>query len=90
MRVATDEFVCQTVHHIIEGKVLLVFANIRLEEHLQQNIAQFFLVVLQIIAHHRRKEFVTLLLQTGLNRLQRLLAIPRTTIGGAEGFEDPT
>lgn len=81
MRVPSDHLLCDDIDDLFDAEPLLIPADLSVEHHLQQHIAE----LLDDRRVHLRvdgfEQFVGLFEREGLDRLQRLLSIPRTTGG---------
>ena len=83
MRVAVDELVRDGVGDVVEGELPLLLGHHGLEHHLQEHVAQFLDVVVDVLrAVHRRQQLVRLLEDAGLERFQGLDAVPRAALFG--------
>ena len=85
--VAADELVGEGVHHVVEAEGALLLADVALEEHLQEHVAELLAMVGQVVAGHGVEQLVALLLEAGLDGLQRLGAVPRAAVGGAQACD---
>ena len=88
VRVAADELRGQPPGDRVEGEVAPLLAQLRLEEHLQQDVAELLGMRVARRCVHHVQELVALLDQTGLEGLERLFPIPRTAAGTAQAGQD--
>ena len=78
MRVPATQFGADAIHHFLEGKQALFPADLRLEHHLQQQVAQLIGMLVRPAGINGVNDLVALLNQVLLQRFQRLFAVPGT------------
>ena len=77
---AVDELVGDAVRDVVEGEAALLLGHHALEHDLEEDVAELLDVVDLVVGTvHRGEELVRLLEDAGLQRLERLDAVPRTT-----------
>ena len=77
MGMTENEFVAKFVAHIGEIKLLALFADFGIEEHMEENIAQFLANLFVVTLHQGIAKFVHLFNGVGAQTFIRLLFIPR-------------
>jgi hypothetical protein len=88
VRVAADELIRQPCGHLVEAEVAALLADLCLEEHLQQNVAELLGMRIARLPVHHLQEFVALLDQAWLEGRERLLPIPRAAAGAAQARQN--
>ena len=76
MGMAADQFVADRSGHVVEGEDLRLVGHLRMKHHLEQQIAQFVLEVVQIAALDRVGDLIGFLDRIGRDRTEILLQIP--------------
>ena len=84
MGMAANQFFGDAPRHILKGKRALFFADLRLEHHLEQEIAQLLLVLGGLAGIHGVNHLVALFDEVLLKRFDGLFSVPRATLGGTE------
>ena len=80
MRVPVDELFAGSVRNVVNIKMPSRALNIRVEQHLHEHIAQFFLQVRRVTGVDRLTGLVRLLQEVAADALVCLHLIPRTTV----------
>ena len=75
---AADHLVADRGNHVAECEAALFFRHPRVEDHLQQQVAEFILQRMQVIAIDGIDDFIRLLDRVWGNRGEGLLDIPGT------------
>ena len=75
---AVDQLVAQGIGHITEIERALFLAQLRIENHMQQQVAQLLLDSLHIVRRDGIGQFVGLLDRVAAQRVESLLPVPRT------------
>ncbi len=88
MRMTPDQFVADPARDVIEVEPSGFSRDLGMQYHLEEQIAQFFAQICVVLRPDRIRHFVGFLEQPGGERLVRLLAVPRTTAGGAKLRDD--
>jgi len=76
MRVAADHLFRDRLHHAAEVERALFLGHARMENDLQQQVAEFVAQVDQVVARDRVGDLISLLQRIGCDRLEILLQIP--------------
>ena len=84
MRMPQHQFFGYTVHHIVKAEMAGFLFHARMQHHLHEHIAQFFLKERHVPGIDRLHRFVRLFNEIGTHRTVGLRPIPRTAIGGAK------
>ena len=89
MRMAPDELSCDGLDHIAEREGPLFLGHAGMENHLEQQIAQFVLQIREIAALDGVHDLIGFLEGVGRNRREILLQIPGAAGSGrAQGRHD--
>ncbi len=78
MRVAEYEFFVQCVKYVGEGKFAFLFGDERVDNDVEENVAEFLLAVGGFVFHYRLREFVNFLDGEGAERLVGESRVPGT------------
>jgi len=78
MGVAVDQFVRDRAGNIVEGKIVLLLGHARMEDHLQQQVAELVAQRGHVAAIYGVGDLVGFFDGVGDDGLERLLDIPRT------------
>ena len=81
MRVAAHQLGDDAARDVVDAELALGEAQLRLEDDLQQQVAQLFAVIVDVSGRQRVDHLVGLLDQVGHQRRQGLLAIPGASVG---------
>ena len=73
------QFVRKPVQHIIHREVAFLARHLRIEQHLQQQVAQFAGQLRPVAIVDGFKDFVSLFQRVGLDGVKGLFAIPRAS-----------
>ena len=84
MRMPADQFAVQMVEHIGDGEVALVGGHLRIEQHLQQQIAEFFGKMREVAALNGVEDFVGFFKRVFADGVEGLLAVPGAAAGSAQ------
>lgn len=79
-----NQLAIQMIDHIGDGEVSLVCGHLRIEEHLQQQVAEFFGEMRKIAALDGVEHLVGFFERVLANGVEALLAIPRAAAGRAQ------
>ena len=90
VRMPADQLVGDRLDRIGDREASLLLADLRQEHRLEQEVAELVLERVVIAAIERVEQLVGLLQHERPQRLQRLLAIPRAAVLGAQRAHDPT
>ena len=71
----------EPVKNIIDGKRSLLFGHLRIEKHLQEQVAEFAGKFVPVAIVDRFEDFVGLFQRVGLDGVEGLLAIPGAAPG---------
>ncbi len=85
---AAGQLVGDAVADVREIEATLLARDARLEDHLKEQIAELLAVILVVAALDRLDHLVRFFEQIGRQRAQRLLSVPRATIGAAQLVHD--
>ena len=80
VRVAVDQLIAQSVSHRADIEQALLVAHLRVECHVQQQIANLLLHIVHIAVRDGIDQLVSLLDRIATQRLEGLLAIPRALL----------
>ena len=75
---AVDEFVAQGVGHVRKVERALLLAELRVEDDMQQQVAQLLADALHVVVRNGVGQFVGLFDGIAAQRVEGLLAVPRT------------
>ena len=78
VRMTVDQFVAQGIGHVSEIERPLFLAQLRIEHHVQEQVAQLLLDALHIVIGDGVGQFVGLLNGVAAQRIESLLAVPGT------------
>ena len=78
MRVTENQLVAQLVANVSHIEGALLFANLRIEDNVEENITQFFANVQLVILQKGFAQFISFLNCVGTQRLICLFSVPRT------------
>ena len=78
VRVAIDQLIAQSVGHRADIEQTLLVAHLRVECHVQQQVANLLLDIIHIAVGNCVHQLVSLLDRIATQRLEGLLAVPRT------------
>ena len=84
MRVAAHKLLVNAAQHGMHLKLTVINCNLRMQHHLQQQVAQFLPQCVRIRSVQSRQHLIGFLEQSYPQRLVRLLAIPGTARGRAQ------
>ena len=84
VRVPPDELFVDGAHDVPDGELAGLLGDPRLEDHLQQQVAEFLADLALVALLDRADDLVGLLDDVGLERLGGLLAVPRAAVGRAQ------
>lgn len=86
---AADQLVADRAGHVVEGEGFRLVGHLRVKHHLEQQIAQFVLEVIQIAPLDRVGDLIGFLDRVGRDRTEILLQIPGAAGSGrAQGRHD--
>ncbi len=89
MRVSPDHLGVDRIDHVAERKSALFLGHARMKHHLQQQIAEFLLEVLEIISRDGVGDLVSFLDGVGCDGRKRLFKVPRSAgLGRAQRCHD--
>ena len=77
VRMPEYQLVANAVRHVAQVERLLLGAHLRVEYHVQQQIAQLFADFVQVVVEDRVSQFVGLFDRVHPQRIERLLPVPR-------------
>ena len=79
-----DQLADEPFGHVVDVPPAVIRGDLRVERHLQQQIAELVSNCPVVVGVDRRQELVRLLQEMASERSMRLLAIPRAAVGLAE------
>ena len=85
---AADQLLVDGVERIVDAEEILLGGHLRVEDGLQQKVAQFFGELVPVAAVDGVEHFVGLFERVGLDGVEGLLAVPRTAAGRAQAGHD--
>ena len=85
---AANQLAVQMIEHIGDGEVAFVGRHLRIEQHLQQQVAEFFGKMRKVAALDGVEDFVGLFQRVFANGVEGLLAVPRAAAGSAKARHD--
>jgi hypothetical protein len=88
VRVSADEFFADFVGNGIEIEPVLFFGDLRMENDLEQKVAEFFAEIGIVLKVDGVDDFVSFLQKTGSERFMGLFAVPRATVWSPEVCDD--
>ena len=88
MRMPPNQLAIQVIEHIGDGEVPLVRRHLRIEQHLQQQVAQFFGEMRKVAPLDGVEDFVGLFQRVFANGVERLLAVPGASARCAQPRHD--
>jgi hypothetical protein len=88
VRMSSHKLFRDAARDIFECKLSTFMGDLRMENDLQQKIAEFLLQVCVIAGLDRRDNLVSFLDQTGSQRAVRLLTVPWTSAGSPQQCDD--
>ena len=77
-----DQLVRQPVEHVVDGEVLLFGRHFGVEEHLQQQVAEFAGQLVPVAGIDGLQHLVGFFQGVGLDGVEGLLAVPGTSARG--------
>ena len=87
---AVDEFVAQRIGHVGKVERALLLAQFRVEDHVEQQVAQLLLDALHVVVENCIGQFVGLLNRVAPQRIECLFAVPRAfTAQGVHHLQQP-
>ena len=78
----------EPVENVIDGKRSLLFRHLRIEEHLQQQVAEFAGEFVPVAIVDGFEDFVGLFQRVGLDGVEGLLAIPGAASRSPQALHD--
>ena len=84
MRVPAHHLFAKALNHVVNGKVALFLAHLRMENYLEQHIAQFLAHVFLVALLCGINKFTTFFDQIRQQRMRILLTVPRAAVLRAE------
>ena len=88
MRMTADHFVGDMSNHVCQQKTLFIGSDLRIQNHLQQHVAQFFANGTVVVRIDRFEQFVGFFQSVWFDRLHCLLTIPWTSIRRSKTSDD--
>jgi len=88
MRMPIHQLARESIEDIIDGKCSLLFAHLRIEQHLQEKVAEFARKFLPIAIVDGFQHFVGFFERVGLDGVESLLAIPGAASRGPQPLHD--
>ena len=88
MRMSANHFLAQALHHIVNRKVALFLAHLRMENHLEKHIAEFLAHVFLVAVLRSIDKLTTFLDQIRQQRMRSLLTVPRAAVFRAQTRHD--
>ncbi len=88
MGVAVHQFRGKAIQNVVDGKSSLLLSYLRVEENLEQEVAEFAGEFLPIAIVDGFEDFVGFFERVGFDRVERLLAVPGTAAGTAQPGHD--
>ena len=85
---AVHQLAREPVQNVVDRKRSLLFRHFRIEEHLQQQVAEFAGKFLPVTIVDGFENFVGFLKRVGLDGIEGLFAVPGTASGGPQSRHD--
>ena len=78
----------EPIQNVIDGKASLLFGHFRVEEDLEQKVAEFSGEFLPVAIIDGFEDFVSFFQRVGFDRVERLLAVPGAATWAAQPGHD--
>jgi hypothetical protein len=82
MGMAVQEFLCNSLGHIIEVEATFLVGDLRIEHYLKQQITKLIAQLQEVTAFDSINDFIDFFQSVGSEGLKRLLSIPVTPMVG--------
>ena len=88
VRMAVDELGGKTIENVVDGKRRLLLGHFRIEQNLQEEVAEFARKFGPVAIVDRLENFVGFFKRIRLDRVEGLFLVPGATAWGAEALHD--
>jgi hypothetical protein len=88
VRMPLGQLLCQPIQHLPDGEMFFFLRHLRVEQHLQQQVAQLIAELREIALVNRLQYFVGFLDGERLDGIESLFAVPGASPGRAQPRHD--